>query len=333
MKNKFKLWGENAIGRQLRNFLDKFPGRWQTYQNMPYTSSPYAAKARYQAAKLVVKEGYKKATVARMYGVNKSTISRWVERFPKGHKNWHNDYYIFTLSSAPNHHSNQTPERLVDRIIELRRKLKRCAPVIHAHLTREGYKINVRTVGRILKREGLIRRKKQSIFLKSCYPRPEANLPGDLVQMDTIHFVKPNGERFYLYCLIDVYSRLAYAEYHVKLSQRISFEVIQKAQKYLKFNFKMIQTDHGPEFGKGLTYMLLTSSIKLRHSRIRKPNDNAHIERFNRTLQEECFNGLYPKERTIGKGLKVYLEYYNTERLHLSLKLQTPTEFVAKVLS
>lgn len=300
---------------------------------MPYTSSPYAAKARYLAAKLVVKDGLKKAIVAKMYGVNKSTVGRWVQRFPKGHKNWHNDYYISTLSSAPNHHPNQTPEIVTEEIIRLRKRLKRCAPVIHAHLLKLGYKINVRTVGRVLKREGLIRKKKLSRFLKSCYPRPEANLPGDLVQMDTIHYVKPGGERFYLYCLIDVYSRLAYAEYHPKLLQRISFQIIQRAQKSLKFNFKMIQTDHGPEFGNGLTYMLLTSSIKLRHSRIRKPNDNAHIERFNRTLQEECFNGAYPKEKTIVKDLKEYIEYYNNERLHLSLKLQTPTEFVAKVLS
>lgn len=300
---------------------------------MPYTSSPYAAKARYLAAKLVVKDGLKPSRVAKIYGVHKSTISRWVERFPKGHKNWHNDYFISTLSSAPNHHPNQTSEVVVEEIIRLRKRLKRCAPVIHAHLLKLGYKINVRTVGRILKREGLIRKKKLSRFLKSNYPRPEADLPGDLVQMDTIHYVKPNGERFYLYCLIDVYSRLAYVEYHTNLKQSTSLLVVKNAQKYLKFNFKMIQTDHGPEFGNGLTYMLLTSSIKLRHSRIRKPNDNAHIERFNRTLQEECFNGLYPKEKTIVRDLKEYIEYYNNERLHLSLKLQTPTEFVAKVLS
>lgn len=298
---------------------------------MSYTSSPYAPKARFEAAKLVVKGGLKKATVARMYGVNKSTVGRWVERFPR----LSNQYgqYISTLSSAPESHPNQTPEVVVEEIVRLRKRLGRCAPVIHAHLLRKGIKINVRTVGRILKREGLVRRKKQAAYYKSIYPRPEANLPGDLVQMDTIHYMKSSGERFYLYCLIDLYSRLAYVEYHPKLSQRNSFEVIHRAQKYLKFNFKMVQTDHGPEFKDGLTYMLSTSSIKLRHSRVRKPNDNAHIERFNRTIQEECFNNTLPNQKTIKKQLKFYLEYYNKERLHLSLNLLTPTEFVAKVLS
>lgn len=299
---------------------------------MPYTSSPYAPKARFEAAKLVIKGGLKASTVARMYGVNKSTVGRWVKRFPKNHNQY--GQYISTLSAAPNTHPNETSDQIVEEIVSLRKKLKgRCAPVIHAHLLRQGYQIDVRTVGRVLKREGLIRKKKQASYYKSIYPRPEANLPGDLVQMDTIHFLKSNGERFYLYCLIDVYSRLAYVEYHPKLSQRISFDVIHKAQKYLKFNFKMVQTDHGPEFKDGLTYMLSKSAIKLRHSRIRKPNDNAHIERFNRTIQEECFNNSLPNLKTITKQLKTYLDYYNNHRLHLSLNLLTPTEFVAKVLS
>lgn len=299
---------------------------------MSYTSSPYAPKARFEAARLVVKGGLRKATVARMYGVQRATITKWVKRFPSRSNQY--GHFISTLSCAPNYHPRQTPDEVIDRIIELRSKLKgRCAPVIHAHLISEGYKISVRTVGRVLKREGLIRKKKLSRFLKSCYPRPEANLPGDLIQMDTIHVMRTDGSRYYIYCLIDIYSRLAYAEYHTALRQGISYLVVKSAQKYFKLNFKMIQTDHGPEFKEGFTYLLSRSKIKLRHSRIRKPNDNAHIERFNRTLQEECFDSLSPKEKTIVKDLKDYLEYYNKERLHLSLELQTPIQFVSKVMS
>ncbi len=296
---------------------------------MAYTSSPYAAKARYEAAKLVVKGGLKKATVARMYGVQRATITKWVRKFPKDHR----ILFISTQSSAPNHHPHQTSDQLVERITELRRKYKRCAPVIHAHLISEGYKISVRTVGRVLKKEGLIRKKKLSRFLKSCYPRPEAKSPGDLVQMDTIHVMRGDGSRYYIYCLIDFSSRLAYAEYQTKLKQSISYLVVKNAQKYLGFNFKMLQTDHGPEFKDGFTYLLYRSSIQLRHSSIRKPNDNAHIERFNRTIQEECFNGVLPKEKTIKKDLREYIDYYNNFRLHLSLDLQTPIQFVSKVMS
>lgn len=298
---------------------------------MAYTSSPYAPKARFEAARLVVKDSLRPSQVARMYGVHRATVGKWVKKFPRKHNQY--GYFISTLSSAPNHHPHQTPDATVERIIELREKYRRCAPVIHAHLVSEGFTVSIRTVGRVLKREGLIRRKKQSRFLRSIYPRPEAKYPGDLVQMDTIHVVRGDGSRYYIYSLIDVFSRLAYAQYSNNLKQSTSYQVVKNAQKYLKYNFKMIQTDHGPEFRGGFTYLLGKSSIKLRHSRIRHPNDNAHVERFNRTLQEECFGFLPPKEKTIDRELKNYLEYYNNERLHLSLELKTPTAFVAKVLS
>lgn len=215
----------------------------------------------------------------------------------------------------------------------MRKRLGRCAPVIHAHLEEMGYQVHERTVGRVLKREGLTRRKRQATYYKSTHKRPLADSIGALIQMDTVHYMRPDGSRFYLYCLIDVYSRLAYVEYHPKLGQKISFGIIQRAQKQLGFKFSMVQTDNGPEFKTGLTFMLSESDIKLRHSRVRKPNDNAHIERFNRTIQEECFKSRLPDEKFITSEIKSYLEYYNHHRLHLSLNLLTPTQFVAKVLS
>lgn len=136
---------------------------------MSYTFSPYAPKARFEAAKLVVKGGLKPSQVARMYGVHRSTVGKWVKRFPRKLNQY--GHYISTLSSAPNYHPKQAPEEMVERIIQLRNKYKRCAPVIHAHLKEEGYSISVRTVGRVLKKEGLIRRKKQSSGYYSCNQR------------------------------------------------------------------------------------------------------------------------------------------------------------------
>lgn len=298
---------------------------------MSYSSNPYAAKARFEAAKLVVKQGLRASQVAKMYGVHRSTIGKWVKRFPRRLNQY--GHFISTLSSAAKYHPNQLPDEVINKVVNLRIKLHRCAPVIHAHLVNQGINISLSSVGRILKRQGLIRKKKQSTYLKSLYPRPPVDSPGSLVQMDTIHFVRGDGSRFYIYTLIDVYSRLAYAEYHLKLSQDIAFKVIRNAQKYLKFNFSMIQTDHGPEFRSRFLFLLSQLDIKLRHSRIRKPNDNAHIERFNRTIQEECFNGVFPKESTSQEEIRKYLEYYNNFRLHLSLNLLTPSQFVAKALN
>ncbi len=297
---------------------------------MPYTSNPHAPKARMMARNDVLLRGLSHREAALKYGVNRSTIWKWIR---KG-KGIHGNDFIETKSSAPHHHPNRLNFEIVLRIIELRRKLHgRCAPVIHEHLRLEGIDVSLSSVKRTLKRHGLIRRKKQARYYTPL-PRPVEHTPGAFVQMDTIHIVRGDYSRFYVYTLIDVYSRMAYAEYHPKLLQRTSFEVLLRAQNYFRFPFRMVQTDNGPEFKDGFLFYLSSKRIPLRHSRVRKPNDNAHIERFNRTIQEECLKGkTLLAEDILPNVLKKYLAYYNRRRLHLSLNLQTPAQFVAKVLS
>lgn len=293
---------------------------------MAYTSNPYAPKARRLAVNLV-KTGSKKAHVARMYGVHRATIGKWLKKATK-----HSGEKIWTQSSAPHSHPNQLPETTVDRIVTLRLKYKRCAPVLHGYLQKEGIVVSLASVGRVLKREKLVRKKKPASFYTPL-PRPAADGLGALVQMDTIHYVKADKSRFYIYTVIDTYSRMGYAEYHPKLSQTMSYAVVMRAQKLFGFHFSMIQTDNGPEFKDWFQLALARHKMKLRHSRVSTPNDNAHIERFNRTLQEECFNGKLPKEDLANKMLQAYIHYYNHERIHLGISLLTPTDFVAKVLS
>ncbi len=298
---------------------------------MAYTSNPHASRARMNARNDVVWRGLSCIEAARKYGVCRSTIWRWVRRAEEFNINGNS--LIDTLSSRPKHHPRELAPEVVNRILELRYELRRCAPVLHAHLKMEGVNISLSSVARTLRRHHLTPRKKQAALYKSVYRRPEANSPGTLVQMDTIHIQRRDGSRFYIYTLVDLYSRLAYAEYRTQLRQKYSLVIVQRAQRYFGFPFEMLQTDHGPEFSQGLRYWLSRNQVKLRHSRIRTPNDNAHIERFNRTIQEECFFGKQPNEKTIKKDLQDYIHFYNHNRLHLSLNLETPTQFVAKVLT
>lgn len=298
---------------------------------MAYTSNPHASRARMNARNDVVWRGLSCIEAARKYGVTRSTIWRWVKR--ANDLNIMGNSLIDTISSRPKHHPRELSPEVVSRILELRQELRRCAPVLHAHLKMEGISVSLSSVARTLRRHHLTPRKKQAALYKSVYRRPEASSPGTLVQMDTIHIQRRDGSRYYIYTIVDLYSRLAYAEYHTQLRQRHSLRIIQKAQRYFGFPFEMLQTDHGPEFSQGLSYWLSKKQVKLRHSRIRTPNDNAHIERFNRTIQEECFFGKQPNEKTIKKDIQNYIHFYNNGRLHLSLNLETPTQFVAKVMT
>jgi transposase InsO family protein len=294
---------------------------------MAYTTNPYVGRTRRDAVNDVRFHRLTQVQAALKYGVVRSTIWKWLQKAPV-----HNREFINTLPSRPKSHPKKLPEATITRIIELRTGLGRCAPVLHAHLKQEGFRVSLSSVERILRRFDLTRKRKPAKYYTPL-PRPVSATPGALVQVDTIHYVRSNTTRFYIYALIDVYSRLAYAEYHPKLSQRISLGVIRNAQKRFGFKFFMIQTDNGPEFKDYLDIQLRRNKISLRHSRVRTPNDNAHVERFNRTLQEECFNGRRPNEKTARKLLEAYLHYYNHARLHLGINLQTPTSFVSKVLT
>jgi len=298
---------------------------------MSYTTSPYAPAARSKAANLVLIWGYSKAAAARKVGVHRSTIGRWVA---KGKLRNHYKLGIPTESSRPHVPARQLEPAVVARIVALRRLTQRCAPAIHAQLMREGTSVSLSSVRRTIRRQGLAKplpgyRRKWHPSLK----RPVPLRPGDLVQMDTVHLLRPDGSRYYLYTVLDVCSRWAYAEYRPHLSQRESFAVLMAAQQAARFGFTVIQTDNGPEFGRWFHQMLLAKGLRLRHSRVRRPNDNAHLERFNRTIQEECLKRFHVTEAATAASVTQYLTYYNEERLHAGINYQTPREIVAKLLN
>lgn len=290
-----------------------------------YVSNPFIPKVRRLAVNDVRLRKLTYEQAARKYGVVKSTICKWMKKATKDQKT-----YIDTESSRPHHHPQELKTDVVQRIIELRNQYKRCAPIIHAYLVREGVKVSLASVGRVLKREGLVR--KRTVYFHTPVPAVCTDAPGSLVEMDTIHYVRSDKSRFYVYSVIDTYTRLAYAEYHKSISPSVSIQVIHNAGKQFGFPFHVIQTDHGVEFSQSFYFSLQRQHIPVRYIRVRKPNDNAHVERFNRTLQEECFASRTPAEKTLSQKLQDYLVYYNTERLHLSLQCLSPADFVSKLL-
>jgi transposase InsO family protein len=70
-----------------------------------------------------------------------------------------------------------------------------------------------------------------------------------------------------------------------------------------------------------------------RHSRVRQANDNAHIERFNRTIQEECIDRVPQDFRSYQKAVKIYLAYYNGERSHMGIDFMTPLQKIAGLIT
>ena len=297
---------------------------------MSYNSSPYAPKARRQAIDLVLKWGLTKAETARRVGVNRSTIGRWLKKAELLELAWNAN--VPTLPPIAKHHPRALQQDVVDAIIAERRSSGRCGRIIQLELADRGIKISLSSVNRTLRRHCLIRDRTKWKIPRKRIKRPLADAPGSLMQIDTIHFKRENGSRFYVYTMIDVYSRAAYAEYSPVCNEAASLAFVLKGRDYLGITISMLQADNGPEFLPGFEYMLnnLDEPIPLRHSRVRQSNDNAHIERFNRTLQEECLNK-QPREDLALNKLEYYLIYYNQFRRHLGINGFYPIDLLRRV--
>ena len=277
---------------------------------------------RREAAQLLVRKNWSTRKVARHFGFNQSTIVRWFQK-SKAY-GYHN---IPTKSSRPHHHPKQLSEEVIDKIVALRIKTKRTSEVVHQHLLNEGIKVSLNSVRRTIDRHGLMKKRSKWKRYHPPIDRPYPLKSGDLVEMDTIHLMVDKKKRIYVFTLIDVYSRWVYAKAYEKMSSHQTIKFVNEAQRKSVFHFQMLQSDHGPEFSQ-----IFTSRIHKNHryTRIGKPNDNAHIERVNRTIQEECLDKLPTDVSRINCELKRYLQYYNYERLHLSLNLKTPSQFIRK---
>ena len=136
----------------------------------------------------------------------------------------------------------------------------------------------------------------------------------------------PTTDRLSLYALIDVCSRWGFAEPTEKVNCQRSVSFLSKAKEEAPFKFLTVQSDHGSEYAKWFTKMTEAKGIEHRHSRVRTPTDNAHIERFIQTIQMQCLSRVTRTFDSWKKEIPKFLDYYNNERPHMALKMETPNQ-------
>jgi transposase InsO family protein len=276
-----------------------------------------------EAVRLVKYRGWSTRQVSRHTGYSQSVIVKWCAKDPTG--GWH---HIPTISSRPRSHPAELGQETVSAIVKTRLKRHRCAEVVHRELLNAGIHISLSSVKRTLERQHLLRKRSPWKRYHAPQARPYAEKPGDLVQIDTIHVIPRVGERFYVYTLLDVHSRWAYARVSKRINTHRTLRFLQYAQKRAPFLFRTLQSDHGSEFSTWFSEHAGIRGLAHRHSRVRRPNDNGHLERFNRTIQDECLRRLPQRPEEYQRAVRKYLPYYNTERLHLGLNLRTPMQVI-----
>jgi len=280
---------------------------------MAYSTNPNLPRARALGLKLLINEGLPLIVVANKCGVHRSTIYRWKKKWLGINANQQlanfnrpsrsagkNSFRLLscswvipTLSSKPKHSPNAVPDNIVTLVLKLREMLKRCAEVVWWHLRRDNaVNISLSSVRRILRRHHYVNGRKPRVR-RDNPARPLVTKPGELVQTDTVHYVDTfTKHRKYVYTVIDIYTRMTYAEIHSHIRPGLAAGVVLRAQSNFDFKFNLVQADNGPEYSRYFEEVIRRRSIPTRHSRLHRPNDNAHIERFNRTIQEECLGSV-----------------------------------------
>lgn len=157
-----------------------------------------------------------------------------------------------------------------------------------------------------------------------------ATYPGHCGSFDTVERIV-HGSRRYVITFTDVYSRFAVAwatTSHASLAAKEFFDLVSFL---FPFPLANVLTDNGSEFMKHFDAELRRLHLTHWHTYPRTPKMNAHCERFNRSIQEEYIDyhaGDLLDPVRFNAGLMKYLVWFNTERPHWGLKLQSPIQFI-----
>jgi len=288
----------------------------------------------------IVNKEARMVDVAKICPHSKRSLERWLADYRVG-----GDQSLEPKSTEPKKYRIETDIRLKERIISMRKKDKLCALKIHWQLQKEGILIHERTIGKILKKEGLVR-KYRIKKIKYKYIRAERQ-PGELVEIDVKYVPgRVANRRYYQYTAIDTASRWRYLKVYDEYTSYHSIRFLEEVINTFKHKIQAVKTDNGSVF---TNYYLGTNkrsdvSIKTLHSldvfcRERniihylidpgKPAQNGTVERSHREDQEKFYErNKFKSIYDLQKKLKCWNMYYNNLE-HCGLGGQSPNEFLA----
>jgi len=146
-----------------------------------------------------------------------------------------------------------------------------------------------------------------------------------------IKYLNFNGTFLFLISVLDGYSRyvLHHEVRHTMNEYDVQFTV-QKAKEKFPLAKPRIISDNGPQFiSKEFKQFIKDAEFTHVKTSINNPKANGKIERYHRTINEEC---LRIKSPVSFDDFKIYIEdyiiFYNTKRLHASINYLTPEDYL-----
>ncbi|MFH1582359.1 MAG: IS481 family transposase [bacterium] len=270
---------------------------------------------------------------------SKRSLERWLTRYKK-----QGDLGLIPKSTRAKTNPKETPVRIKERVLELRKEKKECALQLKWKLKKEGINIHERTIGKILKTEGLIR-KYRTRKIKWKYIRVPLG-KGELVEIDVKYVPSLVGERqYYQFTAIDCSSRWRYLKIYENMGNSEAVSFLERLIEKAPFRIRSIKTDNGSCFTNRYTgynkstdplnpklhaFDILCQKLNMIHYLIDpgKPAQNGKVERSHRTDQEKFYERYEFKDV---EDLKYKLRLWNVEynnTMHCGLEGKTPNEMV-----
>jgi transposase InsO family protein len=310
-------------------------------------------RQRLRLARLVVDRGWPPARAAEFFHVSWRTADKWARRYrdegPAG---------MSDRSSARHSQHAQTPAPMVRKIVHLRWK-QRLGPI------QIGAKLGMpaSTVHAVLVRCRLNRLTHIDRVTGEPARRYERSRPGELIHVDVTKYGnipdgggwrftgKAQGEKnrqatrdrtglkdrhrhpklgtCFVHTVIDDYTRLAYAECHDDETAATAAAVLYRAVAWFAergVTVERVLSDNGSAYRSHLWHDTCEElHIKVKKTRVRRPQTNGKIERFHRTLNDGwAYKKLYTSEDVRRAALAGWIHQYNHHRPHTALGGQPP---------
>lgn len=272
--------------------------------------------------------------LCRIYDVSRETGYVWLRRYHEGGVEALRD-----LGRGPLRHPNQTPERIEQAVLELRRahmkwgprKLKR---ILEQQRPRQLWPA-ASTIGEMIAREGLvIPRKKRRRVPPYTEPFATADAPNRVWCADFKGWFRTgDGTRIDPLTISDAHSR------YLLRCQAVEKTDTERVQAVFEAAFReygmpeAIRSDNGAPFASralcGLSRLSVWwMKLGIRPERIEAghPEQNGRHERMHRTLKQETAMPPERNRRAQQRAFDRFREEYNQVRPHESLQMQTPEQ-------
>lgn len=273
---------------------------------------------------------------ARRFGLDRRTIRRWQKRFVERGPVGLNDF-----SRKPHRlRRPSTPPEIVRKAVELRRQYPAWSKYKIKKLLEAGeIKVSASTIGRILRRKGLIDKKVSRKRSRSA-KRPRARFPrgmrisepGDMVQMDTKYIMLVGGRKYYQFTAIDVLSKRKIMRVYRTQSSENGASFLEECLQAMPFAVRAVQTDNGAPFQKHFDRLCGEKELPHYYIYPRTPKQNSYVEIAHGADKREFYlQGNVCEDFDLMRNKMARWEHvWNNIRPHQALEYLTPNQYLDK---